>query len=217
MSRKLCEREVTFRRTEVVCFVVAFEASGEACESESRVSTRFLPSFEALRNEAGVMLGDASPSESSTSTSESDVGVFGLLEDASPFLPFVAVCVRRDVVLKRVGLLTAFNAPGFVTFRCRLTVVVLDNLRDPLTVRLVIVGRIRLEMARAVERFTARSSRDAFCLECSAASISAFSRAARVAASSSVFACALLPTFSFRFLGDSVFFSDLARLVPRKS
>ena len=85
--------------------------------------------------------------------------------------------------------------------------------------RLVTVGRIRLEMVSVVDRFTARSSRDAFCREYSAASISACSRAALTAASSEVlvFAVALLPMCVFRFLGDSVLFSDLARPAPRKS
>ena len=219
VSCKLRGGEASFRRTDLYFFAVAFEPGGEACESESKLNVRFLPSFEALRNEAGVILGDVSSSESSTSTSESEVGVLGRLEGARPFLPFIAALACREVVFKRVGLFTAFNAPGFNTFRCRLKVVVLDDLSEPLTVRLVTVGRIRLEMVNAVDRFTARSSRDAFCREYSAASISACSRAALAAASSEalVFAVALLPMCVFRFLGDTVLFSDLARPAPRKS
>lgn len=114
--------------------------------------------------------------------SELEVGVLGLFEGGRPFLPVIIVLERRDVAFKRADLLTVFNAPGFTTFRCRLTVVVLDDLRELLAARLITAGRSRFEIVKAVDRLEARSSREAFCLECSAASISARSRAASIAA-----------------------------------
>lgn len=118
----------------------------------------------------------------------------------------------------RADLLTAFNAPGFTTFRCRLTVVVLVDLSVPLIVRLTTVGRKRFETFKEEDRFMARSSRDAICLECSAASTSACSRAALVAASEFLtFVVAAFPIWTFRFLGESALLSDLARPELRKS
>lgn len=118
----------------------------------------------------------------------------------------------------RADLLTAFNAPGLTTFLFRLTVVVLVDLRVPWTVRLTIVGRKRFETFIDVDRFMARSSRDAICLECSAASTSACSRAALEAACEFLaFAVVALPMWSFRFLGESALLSDRARPEPRKS
>lgn len=129
------------------------------------------------------MLGDASSSDSSSSVSESDVGVLGRFDGASPLLPVTAALLRRGAAFKREDLLTDFSAPGFTTLRCRLTVVSLVDLSEPLAVRCVAVCRNRFETVKAEDRFKARLSRDAFCRECSAASSSARSRAALVAAS----------------------------------
>jgi hypothetical protein len=174
---------------------LAVDLGGVVCESESKLKTRFLPSLDALRNDAGVMLGDGSSSESSPSRSESDSGVLGRFDGARPLLPVGAALPRREATCVRADLLTAFNAPGLTTFLFRLTVVVLVDLSVPWTVRLTTVGRKRFETFAEVDRFMARSSRDAICLECSAASTSACSRAAlKEACEFLAFAVAALPT-----------------------
>lgn len=73
---------------------VPLDLGGVACESESKLKTRLLLSLDALRNDAGVMLGDASSSESSSSRSESDSGVLGRFDGARPLLPLKAALVR---------------------------------------------------------------------------------------------------------------------------
>jgi hypothetical protein len=197
---------------------VPVDLGGVACESESKLKLRFLPSLDALRNDAGVMLGDASSSESSSSRSESDSGVLGRFDGARPLLPVGAALARREATDVRADLLTAFSAPGLTTFLCRLTVVVRVDLSVPWTVRLTTVGRKRFEIFIEVDRFMARSSRDAICLECSAASTSACSRAALEAACEFLtFAVAALPRWTLRFLGESALLSDRARPDPRKS
>lgn len=111
------------------------------------------------------MFGDASESESESSAPELDMGVLGLLEDARPLLPGTAALVCRSAACMREDLLIDFKAPGLTTFRCTLTTVVcLEDLRAPLMVRRITVGRDRLEMVKAEDRFIARSSRDAICL-----------------------------------------------------
>lgn len=195
----------------------AFDRGGEACGLSSRLGKYFLPPLEALRKDAGVILGESSSSDSSSSTSESEVGVTGRLEGSRPLRPLTGTLARRglEVAVIRADLVTAFRAPGFATLRCRLTVVVLVDLSEPFTVRLKAVGRSLLETVNADDRFMARSSRDAICLECSAASNSAFSRAAFVFES-----CVLAFEYAgstLRFLGESVARSDLARADPRKS
>ena len=226
MSCKLRGIEASFCRVDLDLFTTiarvasprfVFDRGGEACESESKLKTRLLPSFEALRKDAGVMLGDASSSDSSSSMSESEVGVLGLFEGARPLLPSIAALVRRWAACICADLLTAFKAPGFTTFRCRLTVVVLVDLSEPFAVRLITVGRNRFETVKAEDRFIARSSRDAICLECSAASTSACSRAAFVAAYRFLtFVVAESPVWILRLLGESALLSDLARPEPRK-
>ena len=204
--------------TDIALLRFALARGGVACESRSKLKTRFLPSLDALRRDAGVILGDISSSESSSSGSVLDVGVLGRLEGARPLLPFVAALIRRGATFIREDLLTDFKAPGFTTFRCRLTVVSLVDLREPLAVRCIAVCRSRFETVKAEDRFIARSSRDAICLECSALSSSACSRAALVAASRLlIFAVVEFPVWTFRFLGGSVLLSDLARPDPRKS
>ena len=174
---------------------LAVDLGGVVCESESKLKTRFLPSLDALRNDAGVMLGDASSSESSSSRSESDSGVLGRFDGARPLLPVGAALPRREATCVRADLLTAFSAPGLTTFLFRLTIVVLVDLSVPWTVRLTTVGRKRFETFADVDRFMARSSRDAICLECSAASSSACSRAAlNEACEFLTFAVVALPT-----------------------
>lgn len=160
-----------------------FVRRGVGCDSEPTSRARFLPPFDALRKEAGVMFGDASSSESQSSSSELDIGVLGLLDGARPVLPIIVVLVRRKASWMREDLLIDFKAPGLTTFRCMLTVVCLVDLREPLMVRRTTVGRDRLEMVEAEDRFIARSSRDAICLECAAASASARSRASLLATS----------------------------------
>lgn len=140
--------------------------------------------------------------------------MLGLLEGSKPFRPFTAALVRREVALSRAVLLTAFRAPGLVTFLCRFTVVVLVDLSEPLTVRFTELGRNLLDTLKADDRFMARSSRDAICLECSTASFSACSRAAFAVAS-----CALafgFPASTLRFLGELAVLSEPARAEPRK-
>jgi hypothetical protein len=112
----------------------AVDRGGVACEFKIELNGRFFPSFDALRREAGVMLGDVSSSESYSSASELDMGVLGRLEGASPFLPAVAWEVRLGADCVREGLLMDFRAPGLATFRCKLTVVSLVDLRAPLAV-----------------------------------------------------------------------------------
>lgn len=109
----------------------------------------------------------------------------------------------------REDLLIAFKAPVLTTFRCRLIVVCLVDFREPLVVCCSMIGR---------DRFIARSSRDAICLECSAASNSARSRAARDAASSGLtLVVAEWSTWIFRFLGEPTLLPDLGRPEPRRS
>lgn len=194
------------------------DLGGVACESESKLKIRCLPSLDALRNDAGVMLGDASSSELSSSRSDSDSGVLGRFDGARPLLPVGARLPRPDATCVRADFLTAFKAPGLTTFLCKLTVVVLLDLSVPCTVRLTTVGRKRFEIFVEVDLFKARSSRDAICLECSAALASACSRAAlEVACEFLTLVVAALPMWTFRFLGDSTLLSDRARPEPRKS
>lgn len=164
------------------------------------------------------MFGDASSSESQSSSSELDIGVLGLLDGARPVLPIIVALVRRKASWMREDLLIDFKAPGLTTFRCMLTVVCLVDLREPLMVRRTTVGRDRLEMVKAEDRFIARSSRDAICLECSAASASARSRASLLA--TSIFLTLVVagcPICTLRFLGEPTLLSGLERPEPRKS
>lgn len=144
-------------------------------ETSTASKARFLSSFEALRNEAGVMLGDTLWSEiySEPSVSELELGVLGRLGGGKPFLLFMDTSVRRNTLCMREDMLTGFNAPGLAVLRCILTVVCLVDVKELLAVCRTAVGRNRFDLVMVADRFIARFSRDAICLECSAALTSA--------------------------------------------
>jgi hypothetical protein len=132
--------------------------------------------LDALRRDAGVMLGDSS-SESGSSAPELDVGVLGRFWGGIPFLPVPLEILRPRAACTREVLLIGFRAPGFVALRWKLTVVSLVDLTEGNFVCRNVVVRERLETLTA-DRFRARSSREAICCESLAASSSARSWAA---------------------------------------
>jgi hypothetical protein len=68
--------------------------------------------FDALRKDAGVILGDASSSESDTVVLVSRTGVLGLLSVRSPLLLSSIGMVRRELDCELVDSLVAFSARG---------------------------------------------------------------------------------------------------------
>lgn len=123
------------------------------------------------------MLGE-SWSDSDSSAPELDVGVLGRFVGGIPFLLVAPdAAVRPMAVCTREDLPTGFRAPGFVALRWKLTVVSRVDLTEGSFVCRTAVVRERLETVTE-DRFMARSSRDAICCECLAASSSARSWAA---------------------------------------
>jgi hypothetical protein len=155
--------------------------------------------FDALRREAGVILGELSSSELDGSPRALLVGVLGrVCERACLPTGFVVRGRARECN----GCFTALKAPGFGTLRWKLTVVMRVDLIDVRLFRRSL-ARARREVVTGVDLFRARVSRDAIWRECSAASLSARSRA--TSDSTLVFfvlAAVDLPVDVLRFLGN---------------
>jgi hypothetical protein len=87
------------------------------------IPTSRLNLLEALRRDAGVMFGEVSSSDPECEIRELRVGVLGRLESWDRLLVPEAVLVFCGRTREREDVLMLFNAPGFCTFRWKLTLV----------------------------------------------------------------------------------------------
>lgn len=129
--------------------------------------------FFALRREAGVMFTDASEEESEEGLRR---GVLRALAARRPFLALGAGVLRLSMVDM---CLTGLSAPGFEALRLKLNVVWRIDLWFGMDARVCLRRTVeRLERVTLFERASARFLRAANWAACSAASLSALSRAA---------------------------------------